>query len=421
MVQWYYMTRAQYEALATSRKADYLYYLSDTGEIYRGTQPFTDSVILYDGTEPTAKAVNKIYVNSTTLEGKVWSGTAWKTVIQPLGAVDAANSTKPVAGADVVTYVTAAIAGVTGGSAIVKDVSFNGTTKKITVTTGDNKTKDVLLDGLGVSLSYNKTTGKLDLKDVGGTVLGTGINLDLERFVTSASYDAVNKKIILTFNTTDPPLEIDVAALVDTYTAADTSTIDMTVASNVMSGVVKVSADAGNTISAKADGLYVPTTDISGKLNVVTGAAGKLVITAANGQVAGSAAIIGGAALAATPNATTVATEAAVAAIRTALEATIAGKMTKVTAGDVGEILTADATGDAAASGVKIGGGAFKAAPDAGTLATELAVKAFGDATYLGKADIVAHGAVADTLASAADTKVASEKALVGLLQWHTN
>lgn len=60
---------------------------------------------------------------------------------------------------------------------------------------------------------------------------------------------------------------VDLSKLIDVYTAADNSiTIsDYTVA-------VKISATAGNQIAVNADGLYVPATDISGKIDKVENA-----------------------------------------------------------------------------------------------------------------------------------------------------
>ena len=80
MLNWYYVTKAQYEAAAT-HSSDNLYFLSDTKEIYRGDDLFTQSVIMYK-TLPETPAVGQLYINETTLEGKTYTGTAWKTVIK---------------------------------------------------------------------------------------------------------------------------------------------------------------------------------------------------------------------------------------------------------------------------------------------------------------------------------------------------
>ena len=52
MLNWYYVTKAQYTAAAT-HSSDNLYFLSDTKEIYRGDDLFTQSVIMYTGELPS--------------------------------------------------------------------------------------------------------------------------------------------------------------------------------------------------------------------------------------------------------------------------------------------------------------------------------------------------------------------------------
>ena len=125
MLTWHYVTRAAYDAADASVKtSDKLYFLSDTKEIYRGTENFTESVIVYS-TEPTVKAVGKLYVDAATLEGKIWNGSAWTTVIQPVqSTVSAENTNKPVSGAAVTAYVADEIAKVTGSGNLVADVEY---------------------------------------------------------------------------------------------------------------------------------------------------------------------------------------------------------------------------------------------------------------------------------------------------------
>ena len=106
MITWHYITRATFDAASVEEKtSDKLFFLSDTKEIYRGTQSFTESVIMH-AEEPTVKAVGKLYINSNTLEGRIWNGSAWTTVIQPVQATMAATNTNlPVSGKAVGDYV----------------------------------------------------------------------------------------------------------------------------------------------------------------------------------------------------------------------------------------------------------------------------------------------------------------------------
>ena len=75
MMNWHIVTSAEYAA-GVKRESS-LYFISDTHEIYRGEVPFTESVIMYTELPVTGIAVNRLYINSATLEGKVYDGTSW--------------------------------------------------------------------------------------------------------------------------------------------------------------------------------------------------------------------------------------------------------------------------------------------------------------------------------------------------------
>ena len=147
--------------------------------------------------------------------------------------------------------------------------------------------------------------------------------------------------------------------------------------------------------------------------------AGNLAKFDANGNAV-DAGYTAGAATLAGASATVLATEAAVAAVREALQASIDGKIAKVDAGHADEILLATADGQAALSGVKLGGATLAETTDAATLATEKAVEGYVTGYAVAKDNVVAQGAMATTVAAASDEKVASEKAVVDALTWKT-
>lgn len=428
MVSWHIVTKAAYDAAAASAKTDdKLFFLSDTQEIYRGTKPFTQAVTVFTE-EPAAanRAVGRLYVNGTTLEGKVWDGTNWKTVIQPVQSTLAkADTSKPVSGKAVADYVQAEIEAVTGSGDLVSGLSYNDGV--ITVTMADDSTSTLDLDDVAFDLAYNSTTGLLQVKNANGTAIGTGINLDLERFVTSASYNAQTHKIILVFNDAQDPVEIDVGDLIDTYTAENSKDIKLTVTNNKFKAEAIIASGSGtgydytgNLLTSTDKGLYVAPVDLSGKVDKMTGAtAGHIVTALANGNVQDSGLVAGGATIAATPNATTLITEAAVDAIRTALTNIINTKMAKVETGHTGEVIVAAADGDAAASGKKLGGATFEASPSGSTMASEAGVVAYTSATYVAKASIATSSTI--SAASPSDELVTSEKAVVDALSWKTS
>ena len=380
MLSWHIITRAVYDAASTADKsAEKLFFLSDTHEIYRGTENFTESVILYTA-EPTVKAVGKLYVDANTLEGKIWNGTAWTTVIQPVQAsIVSGDTSKPVSSKAVEDYVQDQISAVTGSDGLVASVGYAAESNSITVAMADGSSDTIPMTNVAADLVYDAASGLLQVKNAAGTTIGTGINLDLERFVKSATFNAETSTIILTFNDDEDPIEIPVGDLVDTYTAKSSTTIQMTVTGNEFTAEAIVSADAGNQLKKTDNGLYVAAVDISGKVDKVSSAtAGAVATLTADGGITDSKVTVGGATVSGA-SASVLATEAAVAAIRDALGNAINGKMTKVAAGNEGKVIIADANGDAALSSVSVGGATFAAAPNASTLATEAGASAYAD------------------------------------------
>lgn len=425
MLTWHYVTSEAYNAAPAENKTDdKLFFLSDTKEIYRGTQSFTESVILYSGEEPTTKALGKLYVNETTLEGRIWTGSDWKPVIHPVQSVLSGEDTiKPVSGKAVADYVAAEIAKVTPSIESVKSISYNSGSNSFTVTMTDDSEDTITMENVAADLHYDKASGLLQVKNASGTTIGTGINLDLERFVSEASYDPETHQITLKFNDDSEPLAIDVGDLVDTYTAGDTSTIDMTISGNQFTAEVIVASAEGysdNILKKTDNGLYVAPIDLSGKMDKDTDAvSGNIATFDGTGNAVDSGKSIGGSTLAGNSD-LVLATEAAVAAIRDTLQAAIDAKMTKVGAGHDAEIIVASADGDASASGIKVGGESMKPVTDVNTVATEKAVETYVTNYAMAKENIVAQGSMSTSVDVASDTKVPSEKAVVEAMTWKT-
>ena len=355
MLNWYFITSAQYKA-AKTKDSESLYFLSDTKEIYRGEDPFTQSVIFYTGDLPATPAVGQLYIDSATLEGKTYTGTEWKTVIKPVTDTVTVDGDKPVSGKAVAAYVADALKTASAeAKAAFKDASYSKVTNKFTFTKNDGTSQEVEIDNLPVDLTFNKNTesgtGLLQMKDKAGNVIGTGVNLDLERFVKGGEYNAATKKITLYFDDakTDK-VEIDAASLVDIYTGASTSTADVTVSKdNKISVAVKASATEGNLVQVKEDGIYVAPVDQSAKMDRDTDAVeNNLAKFDKNGNAVDGGVKAGGATLAAEPNSSTLATEAAVAAVKSGLETKIGEEATRAK-GEEGKLDTAVKAAKAAA------------------------------------------------------------------------
>lgn len=267
LMQWHIVSREQYKA-GTPVDGN-LYFITGENVIYRGTELFTKSMDFYTGELPTNPAPNRIYVNSETLEGKMWNGTEWNQVIRPVDATVTADGANAVTGKAVADYVKTEIEKITGAdAAVLTGASWDADNHIFTFAKGTGTPITITLDGVGTKLEYTAATGALCLKDASDNQLGEAIMLDLERFVHGGEYDATTKNIVLYFNSekTDK-VEIPAAALVDTYTAESTATIDLSVVANKFKAAVKLSAAENNALEAKEDGLYVPKVDLSGKMD----------------------------------------------------------------------------------------------------------------------------------------------------------
>lgn len=272
MFRWHIVDSATYHA--GTKVEDHLYFLSDTGEIYRGSAPFTESVVLYT-TLPTAGiAINRLYINSTTLEGKIYDGSAWHTVIDPAGGtvvtVDeietdpTKDQTQPVNSKAVISYVAAKLAELTPASDIISQLDWDAGNKLLELTMADGSAAEsIKFDGLGVELGWEPHTGILTLKDVDGNVLGQEVNLELAQFVKSGEYNPETKKIILYFDDAKTNyVEIDAADLVDVYEAGpDTQSAHIDITDNKITADVRISTEAGNALVLKDDGLYIASID----------------------------------------------------------------------------------------------------------------------------------------------------------------
>ena len=267
LMEWYVVTREQYNA--GTPKDNGLYFITGENVIYRGTQLYTKAIEFYTGdNKPTNPAPNRIYMNSTTFVGSVYNGTEWVDVIKPASDVTVdeavtAEGTNAVSGKAVATYVATEIAKVLTGATWDPTEHMLTFPKGFTAEGGEANEVNIVLTGLGVSLQYVKATGKLSLLDASGNELGEGVNLDLDRFVTSGEYDAATKTIKLFFD------------------AEKTDSVSIPVAE-----IMAISKVEGNALQMKEDGLYVAIPNLDGKMDKPTDTTeNNIAVFDANGNV----------------------------------------------------------------------------------------------------------------------------------------
>lgn len=393
MIKWIITTAEKYAGLLV-KDSNALYFLSDTQEIYKGETSFTQPTTMVVDF-PAKGALGRVYIKQTTLEGKVWTGTEWKTVIQPVAQsmTGAGGETTPVSGDAVKAYVASQLSTAISNK-FVEGITYDKATKQLKYTKGEAQTA-VDITGFVTGASYAGETGILTFTVQGGE--NVTVNLPKENFVKSGSYDPVEKDLILILQD-NTEIRIPADDLIDTSEFKSSETVNMTVGEDgFVKAEVKISAESGNTLVKKTDGLYVAAADVSNKLDKVAASkAGEIIIAKADGTVAVSGVKAGAATLASAPNATTLATEAAVNAIKTALESSIGTKVAKT---DISTAIGASAT----SSDAKV--------------ASERAVAV---AIENVKAETVAKSAIVTSLnadAASAD-KVASEQAVVAAMSW---
>ena len=107
MISWHSITSEVYNSTPESLKTDdKLFFLSDTGEIYKGKYLYSKSVEFYENEIPTNPTINRIYIEKNTLEGRIFDGDEWVIIAQPVQiSIDVLNTTKPVSGFAVYDYV----------------------------------------------------------------------------------------------------------------------------------------------------------------------------------------------------------------------------------------------------------------------------------------------------------------------------
>lgn len=259
-VKFLYGSKANYETL-TTKDSNTLYFLTDTLQIFRGSEEYTKSAKLVSALPTTGQVQGIIYVNTTDFSMHIYNGTEFvqlnKTYATAISATpddDTVPTTKAVA-----TYVTNKIADVVGGvGTFVTDVTYTSASGTLSVAKGGEPV-DTVLTGVVNKPTYDAVTRTITLPVFGEEALVIALGKDA--FVESGSYNAETESIDLVLTSGDE-VSIPVGSLIDIYTGLATTSANVTVsADNKISVNVKVSATANNAVTLEEDGLYVALPD----------------------------------------------------------------------------------------------------------------------------------------------------------------
>lgn len=257
-------TEAQYKALKTAGtiSANDLYFITDTKQLYVGEDLYTGQVQFVTAF-PDAPSQGIIYVNGTTHETKVYDGTKWNTIVPPIAETltEATADTNLVTAKAIRDYVT----GLNNNA--VKNVEYNETAQKFTVTYGNNTTSELELKNLVTGASYDSDTGNFTFTVANGESIV--VNTPKENFLASAKYDADTHTLTMTL-VDGTTVDVDLAELIDEYTVESTATVELAMTGNKITANVKKSATAKNALVLSADGLFVPEALVKSVANTAT-------------------------------------------------------------------------------------------------------------------------------------------------------
>lgn len=351
------ITQQAFDAIATKQPST-LYFLTDTKKIYKGSEDLTSSVYAGESIPEAAQAVKgKLYINTAdftckiTLDGSTWITTSPGYLTD--GAEWASADSNKFATIGLIkkgidATVTAKFAGV------VKNPTYNAQTLtlKLPVEGGEAITVNIPKDKFVTAGKYYEDYPQTE----------------------GATH---HKVIVLTIDNQAEPIIIPAEALVNVYTANNAGKdVTITISdTNGISAAVKIDPIQGNALVSTGDGLKVDISAKMDKLTGAAG--GKLVVSDNKGAVSESTFAIktkGDMGNSATdiPTAALIAK-----AIETAVNSgvDVSGKLDKLVGATENNLVAVGAEGAIKDSGKKVGGATLNSSPDANTLATEAAVK----------------------------------------------
>lgn len=382
-VIFYAMTQSTFDGLG-SKDANTLYFITDGGKIYKGDTDVTQCVSVGAIPEIGGAVKGKLYIDSATfamkvtMDGQNWitaspgyltDGVEWAVAdsskLATIGLIKKGIQ-EAVNGIDIKAYFDKAAGtvkvGELGEGAVLTGVAH-----------------DIVYDQSQLKITIPMYGGSEVVVDIPKDKFVTAGQYYEDYPVEEPTHHQV---IVLTIENQDDPVIIPAAALVNVFTANNEGK-DVTVyisEDNQVSASVKIDASGNNALVTSENGLKV---DISGKMDKIASAAGnRIALTESNGTVSESAYSIISAGDLVTdehsiPTANLIAT-----AIANAVNGATSNYIEKVM-GTENNLVAFAQNGAIKDSSKKSGGATLADTPDANTLATEAAVKAAVDKSIM--------------------------------------
>lgn len=373
-VIFYALTQTSFDGIS-QKDADTLYFITDSGKIYKGDQDLTGSIIpVSQFPEVSDAIVNKLYIHTTSFEVRITQDKASWITVTPGYLTDGSNWAE--ADGNKLATISLIKKGISEAiSGIDLTATFENSTGTVKVGSGTG----AVLTGVSHNPSYDAGQLKLTIPVYGGA--DVVVNIPKDKFVTAGQFYAdypeeeptMHNVIVLTIDNQDDPVIIPAEALVNVYTAdnEDKNVILTITEDNKVSAEITLDPTPGNALTYGDSGFMV---DVSGKMSKISGATGgKIVLSTATGETSESTFTVQSTGTLSEMTATDVPVATVIAAAINAVQSALTNKVDKVV-GIENNIVTFGAEGAIKDSNTKIGGATLSASPDATTLATEAAV-----------------------------------------------
>lgn len=413
-VNFIYCANSKYAALA-AKDANTVYFVEDTKKIYKGDVDVTEAIKVVEAFEETPGediVEGKLYIHATTLETRIKNGDAWLVSMPGVISTEEdieleANAGKLATTGAVKAYIAKQIADITGGTAFVKDVTWDEEDEVLKIDKGDITPGSVQLTKVAHGVVYDKHNLKLTIPVYGQD--DVVVNIPKDNFIRSGRYEkdydlgegTTGPAIVLVVDDEDSDTDgttsevvIPAASLIDIYTGVTSENIKVTVSEdNKITATVVIDPVAGNALVSGENGLLV---DVSAKADKLTAdAATHVLVGAADGDIADSgmtikaegemgdsateipvAALIAAAITQAIQTAQSTITNAEGTGRLDVLEEKVEGIAGSIVGeGNADEVIVSTETG-ISRSGKTVGGATLSDEASANTLATEAAVLA---------------------------------------------
>lgn len=293
------ITRASYKALET-KPDNKLYFVTDSGKIYKGATDVTRCVnFIKGGAFPAIgdAEAGKLYVDQDSLEVRMTADNTKWLVLIPGYITDGTN------------WAATADDGKLATKAVIKEaiqkaiddinitIAYDKAIGKLTV-----GTSEATLEGVAHDVEWNSDNAILTIKQF-GTAEPITVNIGKDKFVSGgkfyASYpetDPQYTNVIVLEVTNGDPIIIPADSLVDVYTADNTKSKDITVTitdDKKIYAAVRIDPVEGNALVSGDNGLKVDlsavTASVANKVDkVADGTEGNLASLTADGGLADS-------------------------------------------------------------------------------------------------------------------------------------